>query len=91
MVNNKEFTKRLARKLNVTQDVADEIIKGMQELIFDLLDEDPKVKIGDFLVLEKKEVKERVYTLPNSNEKGIKEAHYKLTAKFTEKYYKQPK
>ena len=57
IVNNKEFTKRLARKLNVTQDVADETIKGMQELIFDLLNEDPKVKIGDFLVLEKKKLK----------------------------------
>ena len=91
MVNNQEFTKRLARKLNVTQSVSENIVSSIQGLILDLLQEDTKVKIGDFLVFEKKDVPEREYTLPNSTEVRVKESHYKLTAKLTEKYQKQSK
>ena len=89
MVNNKEFTKRFARKLNVTQDVADSTIDAFKELIFELLKEDDKIKISDFLLFEKKEVGERNYKSPSTGEIKTTEAYIKLSAKLTDRYKKQ--
>lgn len=91
MVNNKEFTKRLAKKLNVTYRVSDSIIKSIQELVFESLEDNDKVKVGDFLVFDKKEMKEREHILPNSNEVVVKDSYIKLSANLTEKYKKQYK
>lgn len=91
MVNNNELIRKLAIKLEVNQATAGVILNSLKDVIFESLEEDNKIKIGDFLVIDKVDVPEREYTLPNSTEKRTKESYYKLTVKFTEKYEKRSK
>ena len=91
MINNQEFTKRFARKLDVPHSLAIKTVQAFQDLVLELLEEDSKIKIGDFLVFEKKDVPEKEYRLPNSEEVRIKESYYKYSANLTDKYKKKSK
>ena len=91
MINSKKFESLLAKKLKISKEQSEYVLEGFQELVFELLENEDKIKIADFLVINKTDVPERYYTLPKSDEKRLKESYYKISADIVEKYRKQPK
>lgn len=87
MINNQEFVKRLALKLEVDQKTTSKVVKVFQELIFELLEDNEKVKVGDFLVFSKKEVEAKEKRLPNGEYTKV-EAGIRYSAQLTDRYKK---
>lgn len=85
MINNKQFTERLASKLGISKTKASETVQGFYELIFELLEEDDKLKIGDFLVFTKKEIEANTKLMPNGEYITVGD-RVKYSAQLTEKY-----
>lgn len=88
MINRVEFNKRLADRLDVSQKTATKIVDTIQDLIFDSLEESDRVKFGEFLVMEKKVVKEKPYKLP-TGEIGVAHGYNKYSCKLSDRFKKQ--
>lgn len=93
MINAKEFVKRFTRKLNSNNDInvvfnqndATLILEGFQELVLEMLIEDNKIKINDFLIFKSELDKAHDKRMPNGETILIPD-RIKMSAELTEKY-----
>lgn len=81
-----EFIKLFAKKLGVSQALAEQIIETYQETILESLQHYDYLKIGDIISIERKETKEQSRVL-NGNLVTTPSYTY-LKAKMTQKYKK---
>lgn len=68
LMPKKEFIKRLAEQLEVTQAVAELIIETVQDVILDGLQDYNKVKFADLVSFTKQSLPDRSYRLPGESE-----------------------
>lgn len=84
LMPKKEFIKRVADQLEITQGVATMIIETIESVILEGLQDYNKVKFADLVTFTKQEVPARPYRLPGDEEERICEAHIKVFADMVE-------
>ena len=91
LMPKKEFIKRVADELEVTQNVANLIIETIESVIIEGLHDYNKVKFADLATFTKQEVPERVYRLPGEEKERVCEAHTKILADMVDGSRRLPK
>lgn len=84
LMPKKEFIKRVADELEVTQIVANMIIETIESVILEGLQDYNKVKFADLVTFTKQEVPQRVYRLPGEENERVCEAYTKVLADMVE-------
>lgn len=85
LMPKKEFIRRFAVKLGVTQSITEQIIDVLEETVIEGIHEYGRVKVGDLAYFQKKSVPQKTYYLPGDDTPHLHEAYEKVVATTCEK------
>ena len=84
LMPKKEFVKRVANELGVTQIGANLIIETIESVILNGLQDYNKVKFGDLVSFTKQDVPSRVYRLPGETVDRVSEPYTRVIPEMVE-------